>query len=464
MDQHTILNNIASNKDRYRFLEQLRVLVVDNDIVSLNILQASLEQCRFTVKATSRSTEALAILRKKEEIFDIVITDVEMNEMDGFQLLEIINLEMDIPVIMISASDDIELVMKGVRHGARDYLVKPVRMEELKNIWQHVVRKNMFNPNHSKLTITRSEDADNNNSATKTIPFAQPVVDDEQSCPPKKPRVSWSNELHHKFMDAIEKLGPDAYPKKILEMMNEPNLSRENVASHLQKYRNGMKKGKKIVTAETNRVAQDQISTKHDISNVVKINGVPLNSNQNQCFIQQNQQLPPSYANYFHQPTIFPSNPSLLNKSFSFNMPNNIPNHSLIPNIDSSYSDSGNVPNSTGINYVGIHQPYNLYGPSSHVPNLQVTISQTPPVNIQTNPITSSSGNITGFQDPRIDDKFLPMGGGNTYTQNEWIQTDHLLYNQQQQMREQIQPGTPIADDLNIMMMELYDKSGSSTL
>jgi two-component response regulator ARR-B family len=40
-----------------------------------------------------------------------------------------------------SADSSTNAVMKGIKHGACDYLIKPVRVEELRNIWQHVVRK-----------------------------------------------------------------------------------------------------------------------------------------------------------------------------------------------------------------------------------------------------------------------------------------------------------------------------------
>ncbi|KAK9933898.1 hypothetical protein M0R45_021070 [Rubus argutus] len=54
----------------------------------------------------------------------------------------------------------------------------------------------------------------------------------------KKPRVVWSVELHSTIVGAVNQLGIDkAVPKKILELMNVPGLTRENVASHLQKYR-----------------------------------------------------------------------------------------------------------------------------------------------------------------------------------------------------------------------------------
>lgn len=61
--------------------------------------------------------------------------------MDGFKLLEVVGLEMDLPVIMMSSNGDTSNVLRGVTHGACDYLIKPVRLEELRNLWQHVVRR-----------------------------------------------------------------------------------------------------------------------------------------------------------------------------------------------------------------------------------------------------------------------------------------------------------------------------------
>lgn len=68
----------------------------------------------------------------------------------GFKLLELIGLELDLPVIMMSASGETHYVMRGVVHGACDYLVKPVRMEELKNIWQHVLRRRKASGSHQR--------------------------------------------------------------------------------------------------------------------------------------------------------------------------------------------------------------------------------------------------------------------------------------------------------------------------
>ena len=42
---------------------------------------------------------------------------------------------------VMSANEEVSNVLKGIHHGACDYLLKPVRIEELKNVWQHVVRR-----------------------------------------------------------------------------------------------------------------------------------------------------------------------------------------------------------------------------------------------------------------------------------------------------------------------------------
>jgi len=64
-----------------------------------------------------------------------VLSDVHMPDMDGFKLLEHIALELDVPVMMMSANCATDVVLRGIIHGAVDYLLKPVRIEELRNIW-----------------------------------------------------------------------------------------------------------------------------------------------------------------------------------------------------------------------------------------------------------------------------------------------------------------------------------------
>ncbi|XP_010487556.1 PREDICTED: two-component response regulator ARR1-like [Camelina sativa] len=255
------------------FPSGLRVLVVDDDPTCLMILERMLMSCLYEVTKCNRAELALSLLRKNKHGFDIVISDVHMPDMDGFKLLEHVGLEMDLPVIMMSADDSKSVVLKGVTHGAVDYLIKPVRMEALKNIWQHVVRKRRSEwsvPEHSgSIEETRDRQQQQHRGGNAAISGGEDAVDDnsssvnegnnwrsnsrkrkdedgeeqgddkdEDASNLKKPRVVWSVELHQQFVAAVNQLGVEkAVPKKILELMNVPGLTRENVASHLQKYR-----------------------------------------------------------------------------------------------------------------------------------------------------------------------------------------------------------------------------------
>ncbi|KAI4377194.1 hypothetical protein MLD38_014865 [Melastoma candidum] len=253
----------------------MRVLAVDDDSTFLKVLEKMLSDCKYHVTTTNDGATALRLLRENRNSFDLVMSDVQMPEIDGFKLLETVVFEMDLPVIMLSSYGDTKLVMRGVYHGASDYLVKPVRMEELKNIWQHVLRKN-FNskakndcPNLDKvddrevgvvsnvaasgdlpgnLTKRRKEQNDDDDEDEDSEDGGQ---ENEEPSSQKKPRVVWSVELHQKFIDAVNQLGLEkAVPKKILDIMNVEGITRENVASHLQKYRLYLKKAREFAPSK----------------------------------------------------------------------------------------------------------------------------------------------------------------------------------------------------------------------
>ncbi|OIW00617.1 hypothetical protein TanjilG_09098 [Lupinus angustifolius] len=233
----------------------LRVLVVDDDPTWLRILEKMLKKCSYEVTTCCLATEALKKLRKRKDAYDIVISDVNMPDMDGFKLLEQIGLEMDLPLIMMSVDGETSRVMKGVQHGACDYLLKPIRMKELRNIWQHVLRKRIheareFESNESFDHLMRngSDQSDDGNlfaledmtsmKKRKDIDNKHDDIEFGDSSSTKKARVVWSVDLHQKFVKAVNQIGFDKVgPKKILDLMNVPWLTRENVASHLQKYR-----------------------------------------------------------------------------------------------------------------------------------------------------------------------------------------------------------------------------------
>lgn len=115
----------------------------------------------------------------------------------------------------MSIDGSTENVMKGVRHGARDYLVKPIRIQELNNIWQHVLRKTVLDPEKSSLMtqeiVTGDLPLKKRQGKEKVKEDANPLSDGGSSV--KKKRFAWTEELHKKFVDAVEQL--DLNSKKL---------------------------------------------------------------------------------------------------------------------------------------------------------------------------------------------------------------------------------------------------------
>jgi adenylate cyclase len=105
---------------------QAHVLVVDDDSVNRLLLARSLEREGHRFATAEDGRRAMEILRA--ESFDVVLLDVLMPEMDGFEVLSEMRADNElrrVPVIMISALEDIESVVRGIELGAEDYLPKP---------------------------------------------------------------------------------------------------------------------------------------------------------------------------------------------------------------------------------------------------------------------------------------------------------------------------------------------------
>jgi serine phosphatase RsbU (regulator of sigma subunit) len=103
-----------------------RVLVVDDTEVNRDLLARRLKALGHDVALAENGQRALAMLQEAE--FDLVLLDIMMPELDGYQVLERLREDPErrhIPVIMISAVDEIESVVRCIELGATDYLPKP---------------------------------------------------------------------------------------------------------------------------------------------------------------------------------------------------------------------------------------------------------------------------------------------------------------------------------------------------
>ncbi|KAI3517777.1 hypothetical protein L1887_16996 [Cichorium endivia] len=122
----------------------LRVLLVEADDCTRQIITALLKKCSYKVVSVSDGLKAWEVLKGRSHNIDLILTEVELPSISGFALLTLImehQVCKNIPVIMMSAHDSVSTVYKCMLRGAADFLVKPVRKNELKNLWQHVWRR-----------------------------------------------------------------------------------------------------------------------------------------------------------------------------------------------------------------------------------------------------------------------------------------------------------------------------------
>lgn len=104
-----------------------RLLVVDDSKVNRLLLVRGLQQEGHEVASAENGREAMDLL--KAQPYDLLLLDIEMPEMDGFQVLEALLHDpslREMPVIMTSASDELDRVVKCIEMGAEDYLTKPL--------------------------------------------------------------------------------------------------------------------------------------------------------------------------------------------------------------------------------------------------------------------------------------------------------------------------------------------------
>ncbi len=101
------------------------IMVVDDDQDMLKIINRTLELEGYTVITASGGRAALALL--EEHSPDLIILDVIMPELDGFQVLELLQKRSNVPVIMLTARHEPILVQKALALGADDYVTKPFR-------------------------------------------------------------------------------------------------------------------------------------------------------------------------------------------------------------------------------------------------------------------------------------------------------------------------------------------------
>ncbi|CAL5210998.1 unnamed protein product [Lathyrus oleraceus] len=290
------------------FSTSLKVLAIHHDTIVLNEIQEMCDRYHYVVTKCTSASYAFHLLVERCGYFDMMLIDVCMANMDSYSFVQYVTLQHKIPVIVISSDATKSSVLKSIIHGACDYWVQPLHEKQFKTMWQHVARKTLMENKededlgflnvqfHKEPELVEISETDSHkehhdlgflkvrsakepelveiletesHKEDEVLGFLEPQSHQEHEVfgimegprherkrereddkagkerGAKKSRLSWTPELHQQFVNAVNQLGVDeAKPRKILKMMGVSGLATAQVASHLQKYRNYLKRPK----------------------------------------------------------------------------------------------------------------------------------------------------------------------------------------------------------------------------
>ncbi|TAN38751.1 MAG: sigma-54-dependent Fis family transcriptional regulator [Nitrospirae bacterium] len=116
------------------------ILIIDDELIALRNLEHVMVKEGYRVQSTQSSTNALKII--EEKMFDVVLTDLKMEKVDGMQILKKCrSLYPDTEVIMITGFATVESAIHAMKKGAYDYIAKPFKFDEVRKIVREAVEK-----------------------------------------------------------------------------------------------------------------------------------------------------------------------------------------------------------------------------------------------------------------------------------------------------------------------------------
>lgn len=128
-----------------------KVLVVDDEKLIVKGIRFSLEQDGMDVDCAYDGEEALAMARANE--YDMILLDIMLPKMDGFEVCQAIREFSDMPIVMLTAKgDDMDKIL-GLEYGADDYITKPFNILEVKARIKAIMRRT-YGPRDKKETTS----------------------------------------------------------------------------------------------------------------------------------------------------------------------------------------------------------------------------------------------------------------------------------------------------------------------
>jgi len=138
-----------------------KILIVDDEKRILSLLKAYLEQQAFQVVTAANGQDALYLARQQKP--DLIVLDIMMPEMDGFEFMRQHRKERETPIILLTAKVDEDDKVLGLELGADDYVTKPFSPRELTSRIRAVIRRSGQNLPQADVLRLGSVTLDRNN-------------------------------------------------------------------------------------------------------------------------------------------------------------------------------------------------------------------------------------------------------------------------------------------------------------
>lgn len=124
-----------------------KVLIIDDDKELCTLMKKCVEQENLTAVVTNSGIEGLRLIEENNDAYSLIILDIMMPDLDGFQVLQKIRQTNNVPVLMLTAKSGEEDKVSGLRMGADDYLTKPFSINELMARVNSLIRRyTLLNP------------------------------------------------------------------------------------------------------------------------------------------------------------------------------------------------------------------------------------------------------------------------------------------------------------------------------
>ncbi|APF17428.1 sigma-54-dependent transcriptional regulator [Caldithrix abyssi] len=144
-----------------------RILIVDDERDALDLMREVFEKKGYTPVTALNGLEAINIIKQQEP--DVILTDIRMPEMDGMELLRVLTKDYPhIPVIMVTAHGTIETAVDAMKMGAKDYILKPIRINEILSKVERITQLNSLIKENEYLLSKLKQTYDFTNMIGKT--------------------------------------------------------------------------------------------------------------------------------------------------------------------------------------------------------------------------------------------------------------------------------------------------------